>query len=184
MTCTAIVRNYTFLIPVYLCRWCGYDGQTEVIIDDFEGTIGASQLKTWFDRYPCSVEVKGSQIALAATTFIVTSNYDLDFIALRMAKNEAGKYYNSTWGALRRRIHKYVEYLDDDTTKEIPMPTNIKQMVSHGVPAVYPAEYTNPNAPPPLGQQAREDAAAAQPLGDITNSTALNPNDLNPFHDM
>lgn len=49
-------------------------GQTVVIIDEFRGDIGISNLLRWFDRYPCLVEIKGSSTVLCAQLFIVTSN--------------------------------------------------------------------------------------------------------------
>lgn len=55
--------------------WDGYKGQTDVLIDDFDGeSIGFTHLKRWFDRYPCCVETKGGAVPLRASTFVVTSN--------------------------------------------------------------------------------------------------------------
>lgn len=55
--------------------WDGYQGQKEVIIDDFDGkSISYSHLKRWWDRYPCQVETKGGAVPLQAETFFVTSN--------------------------------------------------------------------------------------------------------------
>lgn len=54
--------------------WDGYQGQTNVIIDEFRGGIDISYLLTWLDVYPCRVEVKGSSIALSATNFWICSN--------------------------------------------------------------------------------------------------------------
>lgn len=54
--------------------WDGYQGQESVIIDEFRGDIGISNLLRWFDRYPCLVEIKGSSTVLCAKLFIVTSN--------------------------------------------------------------------------------------------------------------
>lgn len=54
--------------------WDGYRGQTTVIIDEFTGRIDLSYLLTWFDRYPCNVEVKGYSTPLLATRFFITSN--------------------------------------------------------------------------------------------------------------
>ena len=54
--------------------WCGYGGQTHVILDEFRGGIDAAHLLRWLDRYPVRVEVKGSSRPLRATTFWITSN--------------------------------------------------------------------------------------------------------------
>lgn len=58
--------------------WDGYRGQQNVIIDEFTGRIDISYLLTWFDNYPCMVEVKGFTVPLAATNFWVTSNLSLE----------------------------------------------------------------------------------------------------------
>jgi len=54
--------------------WCGYDGQLNVIIDEFRGGIDIAHLLRWLDRYPVIVEVKGSSVCLRATNIWITSN--------------------------------------------------------------------------------------------------------------
>ncbi|QQL09576.1 replication associated protein [Marmot associated feces virus 5] len=57
--------------------WNGYLCQEDVIIDDFgPNGIDINHLLRWFDRYKCSVETKGGMVALYATNFIVTSNFE------------------------------------------------------------------------------------------------------------
>lgn len=56
--------------------WCGYRGQPNVVIDEFRGDIGVSHLLRWLDRYPVSVETKGSSQPLGASNFWITSNLD------------------------------------------------------------------------------------------------------------
>lgn len=56
--------------------WCGYAGQTAVVIDEFRGRIDVSHLLRWLDRYPVNVEIKGSSVPLGATTYWITSNMD------------------------------------------------------------------------------------------------------------
>jgi len=56
--------------------WCGYSGQTNVVIDEFRGRIDVSHLLRWLDRYPVSVEIKGSSVPLSATSYWITSNLD------------------------------------------------------------------------------------------------------------
>ena len=58
--------------------WDGYQGQENVIIDEFDGQIGITHLLRWLDKYPCSVEVKGGTIPLRATNFWITSNKPLE----------------------------------------------------------------------------------------------------------
>lgn len=54
--------------------WDGYDGQTNVVIDEFRGGIDIGHLLRWLDRYPVIVEIKGSSTCLKATTIWITSN--------------------------------------------------------------------------------------------------------------
>jgi len=60
--------------------WDGYSGEKAVLIDDFDkqGVCLSHYLKIWADKYPCTGEVKGSNVALAHDRFYVTSNYSID----------------------------------------------------------------------------------------------------------
>jgi len=49
-----------------------------VIIDEFRGLIDITHLLKWLDRYPCSVECKGSQLYLNTTTWFITSNLSVE----------------------------------------------------------------------------------------------------------
>lgn len=54
--------------------WCGYQDQSNVVVDEFRGGIDISHLLRWLDRYPVRVEIKGSSRPLKAETFWITSN--------------------------------------------------------------------------------------------------------------
>lgn len=56
--------------------WCGYRTQTNVVIDEFRGSIDISHMLRWLDRYPVSVETKGSATPLLAEKLWITSNLD------------------------------------------------------------------------------------------------------------
>lgn len=56
--------------------WDGYQGQSNVIIDEFCGQIDITNLLRWCDRYPCIVEIKGSATVLRAERIWITSNLD------------------------------------------------------------------------------------------------------------
>lgn len=77
--------------------WDGYQGQDCVIIDEFRGQIGLEHLLKWFDKWPCSVEEKGGQMALKATKFWIISNLSPE------------QWYpgldEASLAALRRRMH-------------------------------------------------------------------------------
>lgn len=54
--------------------WCGYDGTSDVVLDDFYGWLPFSTLLNICDRYPCKVETKGGQVNFAAKKIFITSN--------------------------------------------------------------------------------------------------------------
>lgn len=54
--------------------WDGYRGQSHVVFDEFRGSIDIAHLLRWTDRYPVTIEVKGSSTILAATHIWFTSN--------------------------------------------------------------------------------------------------------------
>lgn len=58
--------------------WCGYQGQQNVVIDEFRGQIGISHLLRWLDRYPVVVESKGSSSVLKMEKCWITSNISPD----------------------------------------------------------------------------------------------------------
>lgn len=54
--------------------WYGYQGQENVVIDEFRGGIDISHMLRWLDRYPVMVEIKGSSRSLNARKLWITSN--------------------------------------------------------------------------------------------------------------
>jgi hypothetical protein len=54
--------------------WDGYRGQENVVMDEFRGKIDISNILRWTDRYPVSVETKGSGVVFAAKNIWITSN--------------------------------------------------------------------------------------------------------------
>lgn len=54
--------------------WTGYQGHANVVIDEFRGGIDIAHILRWFDRYPVSVETKGSTKPLVAKNIWITSN--------------------------------------------------------------------------------------------------------------
>lgn len=56
--------------------WDGYLGQSNVVLDEFRGTIDVAHILRWLDRYPVRVENKGGSLPLLATHFWITSNLD------------------------------------------------------------------------------------------------------------
>lgn len=73
--------------------WDGYDGEADVIIDDFRPTWwGIGFMLNLLDRRAMRVEVKGSSVEFLARNIIITSNVD--------PKN----WYAADWPAIQRRV--------------------------------------------------------------------------------
>lgn len=56
--------------------WCGYQGESHIVVDEFRGGIDIAHMLRWLDRYPVRVEIKGSSRPLVGGTFWITSNLD------------------------------------------------------------------------------------------------------------
>lgn len=54
--------------------WDGYQGQDNVVIDEFRGGIDVSHILRWFDEYPVNIETKFGGCVFNATSIWVTSN--------------------------------------------------------------------------------------------------------------
>lgn len=99
-----------FQLPISKNLWfSGYAFQSAVLIDDFAGNTGLTQLLQILDRYPIQVETKGGHTWFCPDFIAITSNlhpwewYDY-------AKR------TSSYAALKRRIHKVVHFTSDDKT--------------------------------------------------------------------
>lgn len=53
--------------------WDGYDGTSDVVIDDFKGWLTYTELLRILDRYPLPVQVKGGQVNFNPESIIITS---------------------------------------------------------------------------------------------------------------
>jgi len=82
--------------------WEGYDGHTDVVIDEFYGWLTPSFLLRLFDDTPMRVEVKGGSRAFVARRIIVTSNVPWE--------NWWRPEVQFSRDAMRRRITKIVYY--------------------------------------------------------------------------
>lgn len=58
--------------------WCGYQGEENIVIDEFRGDIDISHMLRWLDRYPVRLETKGSSVPHNGRRFWITSNIHPD----------------------------------------------------------------------------------------------------------
>lgn len=58
--------------------WDGYQGQENVVIDEFRGAIDIAHMLRWLDRYPVLVEIKGASVPLKAKKIWITSNLPVE----------------------------------------------------------------------------------------------------------
>lgn len=67
-----------FALPVGKDLWFdNYTGQSTVLIDDFAGNVGLTQLLQILDRYPVQVPVKGGFVWWCPNVIIITTNVPL-----------------------------------------------------------------------------------------------------------
>ncbi len=53
--------------------FCGYEGQKDVIFEEFRGQLQFGRLLRLLDRYDCKVQYKGGMCEFAATNIVITS---------------------------------------------------------------------------------------------------------------
>lgn len=89
--------------------WDYYDGQTTVIMDDFDGSfLSFGDFKRYVDRYPTYIEIKGGVVPMLAHTWIITTNVYPSHWWSKRVTGQDGR------AAIWRRITRLVEYTDCD----------------------------------------------------------------------
>jgi len=58
--------------------WCGYDGRSDITIDDFYGWLPPDEILRIGDRFPLMVQCKGGNTKFAAKRVFITSNRWID----------------------------------------------------------------------------------------------------------
>lgn len=109
--------------------WDGYDMHSNVLIDDFHAgaAVQYSVLLRILDRYPCSVQVKGSTVPFVGEKIIITSNLS----PLEWYPSIPDKL------PLVRRLTKVFRYSADGTHAEIT--AEIKEQARNSAPADFSA---------------------------------------------
>lgn len=82
--------------------WCGYRGESCVVVDEFQGEIGITHWLRWLDKYGVSVEIKGGSTPLLASHFWITSNVDPKEWWLNPLSGT--KCTPAQWEAFKRRV--------------------------------------------------------------------------------
>lgn len=79
--------------------WDGYNGEEDVILDEFYGWIPYDTLLRLCDRYPLLVETKGGQCHMLCKNVIITSNHMPD------------KWYKNVYfDSFKRRVSQWIYY--------------------------------------------------------------------------
>lgn len=89
------LSSSVFYVDPKLEWFCGYGGESTVIVDEFRG-VKVSFLLRLLDRYPMMVPVKGGQVSFLAKTVIFTSN--LSFLRIFRYLDRP------TYSAVKRRV--------------------------------------------------------------------------------
>lgn len=101
--------------------WDGYDGETDVILDDLTaGWFSWSNLMQVLDRYATSVELKGGSRQLLSDRIIITSNRR----PWELYQDKEGNCKHPIQ-ALLRRITNYLEFAEDGTYMDHGCPANL-----------------------------------------------------------
>lgn len=83
--------------------WDNYQGEKEIVLDDFIGKLDQDFFLRLLDRYPLLVECKGGSYNFQAQTILISTMVD------------PMEWYNLTpasiaWRAIRRRVTEWVYY--------------------------------------------------------------------------
>lgn len=91
--------------------WDGYNGETELIIDDYDSGVSCVRLLNLLDGHPCRLPVKGGFRWALWTKVILTSNYP--------PENWHAKAKPEHHAAMMRRITRVQQILErDESDKE------------------------------------------------------------------
>lgn len=84
--------------------WDGYNGEEDVVLDDFYSWVPFDLLLRILDRYPLNVEIKGGVVPFLAKRVWITSNQRInEWYSIEIRSN------SDRWNALLRRIEYYID---------------------------------------------------------------------------
>lgn len=98
-----LLDNYYVWTPQRGMWFDGYEGQTEVIFEEFRGQIPLGMLLSILDRYECPVQYKGGTIEFVGTKIVITSPLPPEKWYCSDNFDEYDKY-----SQLKRRIDKII----------------------------------------------------------------------------
>lgn len=96
-----------------------YDGQSVLVLEEFQGQIPVAELLTMLDIYPLMLPARYADRVACYTRVYITSNKSLPEIY----GNEFIASQHRTWMALLRRIDEIIEYSEDGSTRSIDKAT-------------------------------------------------------------
>ena len=87
--------------------WDGYNGISDIVIDDFKGWLAYTHMLRIMDRYPLMVEVKGSQLIFNPPKLVITCST----LPWTWYSNDVP----FKWHEFARRVDKFLAYVDMET---------------------------------------------------------------------
>jgi len=110
--------------------WDGYDGQQEIIIDEFYGWMSYDYLLRLCDRYPFSLEVKHGTVPIAAKKILFSSNKHpkdwYHYERLGVPPWDTFQRDGTPFNPLQRRINRIVHFHGTGGEHEPTLSTSVR----------------------------------------------------------
>ncbi len=124
--------------------WCGYEGATTVVFDEFYGWVSRDFMCRLVDRYPLCLETKGGAVQFIARRIIITSNVPPeDWWKIGLGAMERRLPFIFFMGTERDKYGNFVREWTEDDYRESLRPAVVPGFIPGG--GAVPGEA----APPP-----------------------------------